>query len=140
LGKYKLTAVHSNLNDDWAFDSFVFYSLNSLGKEKEVHSAYFKARQDGTIGSDESVAAFFKSYGVTIEQMQKEMEKPELIGVINEMLAREIQVKSKGTPSFIVGGKYMVKLEGLGDFGGWSGLGEILNQLAEKSINESQKK
>lgn len=138
LGKYKLNAVHSNLNENWMFDSFVFYSLNSLGKEKEVHSAYFKARQDGTINSDQSVAAFFESYGVTMDQMKQEMERPEVIEYINKMQAIEVQAKSGGTPSFIVGGKYMVKLQGMDDFGGWSGLGEILNQLAEKSVTEAK--
>lgn len=135
-GKYNLTQLHSHLSNKWMFDAFIFYSLDALGREKEIHKAYFDARQNGSLGSEADLDKFLASYNLTIKDLEVASELPETLAKRDKLSAMERSLNPQGVPIFVIGGKYMLKLEGLETVGGWEGVDKIFNHLLEKSKAE----
>ncbi|XQW84178.1 hypothetical protein ACOYR1_13690 [Thalassotalea piscium] len=135
-GVYQLLQAHSQLSQSWMFDASVFYGLKELDLEKKIHTDYFVERQNGSIKKQADLKIFLQKYDININDMIAALKKDSVIDLRASLHKAELQSKTNGVPSFIVGGKYLVNLEGLAEVGSWKGLGSVLNQLAAKSINE----
>lgn len=108
---YELELVHSGYQK-WFKDAQVFYTLKAM-KRTDVYPAYFDARQTGKIVNDETFYAFLEANKVRKKPYDAIAESNNIKKAIEEAGALEQSANLNGVPSFVVSGKYKIKLEGI---------------------------
>lgn len=120
---------HSQLGSSWISDAKIFYTIKEMNLDDKVHFDYFSARQKGSVSS-KSLEKILEENSVDPSEFNSVMNGDN-VGVamsVNRMV--EQSLKTMGVPSLVVGGKYLVRLEGMG--GSWSNLTKIIDYLVDK--------
>jgi hypothetical protein len=103
--------------------------MASLGITKKLHNGYFNARQDGKVSTIEGLNAFLRSRFQDPVAFDAARKSSAVKLMMAEYAGMESTLKTRGVPTFVVSGKYLIKLEGIS---GWGDIGSIADYLIEK--------
>jgi thiol:disulfide interchange protein DsbA len=134
-----LTKAHSQLNNKWMFDAFVFYSVHGMPQQDEIYKSFFEQRHKDMIHGEDDLNKFLAPYNIELADLKKSYSQQSTQDYQKQMGFNEKIIDSHGVPAFLVGGQYVVKLDGLSDCGGWNCLGDLLDFLVSKSNSGSSK-
>jgi thiol:disulfide interchange protein DsbA len=101
--------VPSIINPRWADHARTFYSLEQMGKQKELHSKIFDAihikrqRLDGL----DSISAFVSEQGVDKEKFRQTFNSFAVDSLLRKNLKIERKYGHNGVPAVVVNGKYL---------------------------------
>lgn len=126
IHKYEFKKVHFySKNKKWQFDFNVYRALYALGVEKDVGNAYMKAVQgiDGPRLDRDNISVFLAKHEITTDAFKTALLSSKSIA-IKDYAKQFVSDEIKGTPIFIVSGKYVVK-----DF---EKMNEIVDYLIQK--------
>lgn len=121
--------VHSQLSNRWRSDARFFFAFNDLANFNEIHKAYFKLRQSASF-SEEDVWDIMLSNGVSRRDFLERMASINTDMALKDSYKIESGLNIKGTPTYIVGGKYLIHLENLGN---WENLPLVFDYLINKN-------
>lgn len=122
---------HSQLGASWVSDSQVYNTIKYLDLDMSYSDKYFDKRQEGLFPSN-NVDAIISSIGLDVDDFKKGMSSSDVKNQMIENFTLEKKLKSQGVPSILVGGKYLVKLDGLkGDWGNLTRTIDYLISLGE---------
>lgn len=98
----------SLINDKWVFDAIIFEAFKHFNVLDTAHSAYFEARQNGSVKDQASFETFLKEQGIDNEEFDAFSQSEELKATLDASFELERTLKSTGVPTLIVGGKYVI--------------------------------
>jgi thiol:disulfide interchange protein DsbA len=108
-------------NEYWMTHGRLFYALDALGKERELHQAVFEAIQgredsqdhshaEGGLIDIASIVAFAESHGIAKADFMKAWDSPEVKAKMDDSLAFITAMRIDSTPSMAVNGRYSFSL------------------------------
>jgi thiol:disulfide interchange protein DsbA len=108
----RLPAVYKQ-NIPWMTHGRLFFALEALGREEELHSAVFEAVQNRTDGGHGAglldlaeIESFVRSKGIDPEEFKKAWNSPETDLNLERAAAFLDNSKMDGVPGMIIGGRY----------------------------------
>jgi hypothetical protein len=118
----KIPAMHAP-NSMWMVHARLFYALDYLGKEKELHKDLFVAvQEDGGTDEDghalaglvtlESMVAFATAHGISQEEFEKAYNSPEVQMRMDQALRFIDNLKIPSVPAMAVNGRWAFTLQG----------------------------
>jgi len=112
----KVVYVPAQFRPDFREYAKVFYAAESLGIAKQSHDAMFQAIHvehalpgEGEPFDADKVAQWYTKYGVSAEQFKQAMGSFAVAGRMSKANQFILRAQIGGTPSVIVGGKYLIK-------------------------------
>jgi len=130
----KLEKRHSMLSKGWEDDARVFYTIKKLKMEDSVGKEYFMLRQQFTSTPESSIKKALEKYGVE-HKKYLETSRGEDVSVmmeINKLV--EGSFSARGTPSFVVGGKYKINMERMHS---WDEITAVADFLIKKESSKN---
>jgi thiol:disulfide interchange protein DsbA len=125
--------VPAMFGGQWNVHGQLFYTLQSLGKLEETHSAVFNAihKQHNRLADEDAMIEFLAPYGISEEEFQRAWSS---FGVKSKMsqattLARDY--RASGVPCLIVNGKYRIE-------GSMAGSFENMIKIAEYLVEQER--
>ena len=98
------------LNEHWEIHARAFYAAQALGILEKTHQALFdaihKARRK--LNTEESLAAFYKDYGVSEEDFIKTMHSFAVESKVRRARELDKRYNLHSTPSIVINGKYRI--------------------------------
>lgn len=119
----------SLINEKWVFDAMVFEAFKHFDVLDTAHSAYFEARQNGSLKDQASFDNLLKEQGIDSAEFQEYSQSDELIKKLDASFLIESKLKSTGVPAIAVGGKYVIINSG---FNNIAEMKEAIEWLAKK--------
>lgn len=120
---------HSMLSEKWVEDARVFYTLREMNLLDVASQDYFDARQDYLTSQSSALQKTLEKHGVDRKAYDQVShgETVEVIMQINKLV--EGKTMAKGTPSFVVAGKYIINMEKMR---GWNDVTQLAEYLVKK--------
>ncbi|MDR1872907.1 MAG: thiol:disulfide interchange protein DsbA/DsbL [Deltaproteobacteria bacterium] len=139
----KLPAVF-DVNNEWGVHAKLFWALENLGLEKDLHTKVFLAVQGAPGGghgplqllSIDSQKTFAKANKVNVKDFEATLNSPLVENQLRKTASYLEAVDLGSVPSFIVNGKYIVSIEGRRP------ITDFINEaarLAQKELDEAAK-
>jgi thiol:disulfide interchange protein DsbA len=97
-------------NDLMKVHAQAFFTAESLGKMKELHTPIFNAInvQGNRLQNEQQLSALFAQYGVTPEDFSKAFSSFSVRTKVNQAEAKMREYQVRSTPNMIVNGKYLI--------------------------------
>jgi len=127
--KLKVEVKGSLINEKWVFDAVIFEAFKHFNVLDKAHSAYFEARQNGSVKDQASFELFLTELGVDVKEFEAFTQSEQLKETIDASYAIESQLKSTGVPTLVVGGKYVILNRG---FNNVDDMQKAIEWLSEK--------
>jgi thiol:disulfide interchange protein DsbA len=104
-------------NEFWMMHGRLYFALEQLGKEEELHQAIFEeiqgespsgahSHENERLSSLPSIISFVESKGISKEDFQKAWDSPEVQANIDRGLAFIQNVGIEGVPAMAIDGRY----------------------------------
>jgi thiol:disulfide interchange protein DsbA len=119
----------SLINEKWVFDAMVFEAFKHFKVLDTAHSAYFEARQNGSLKDQASFNQFLAKQGIDSAKFQEYSQSDELKKALDASFLIESKLKSTGVPTLVVGGKYVILNRG---FSNVADMQKAIEWLAKK--------
>ena len=115
----------------WDIHGQLFYTLESMGKLEDTHSAIFQAihKQGERLATVDDMVKLLKQYGVDEDEFRKTWDSPGVKLKISQAKRLAQTYRATGVPTLIVNGKY--RIEG-GMAGSYENMLSIANYLIEQ--------
>ena len=115
----------------WDTHGQLFYTLESMGKLDETHTAIFQAmhNQGERLADVDAMVRLLKQYGVDEDEFRKTWASPGVKLKMNQAKRLAKAYRATGVPTLIVNGKY--RIEG-GMAGSFENMLEIADYLVEQ--------
>jgi thiol:disulfide interchange protein DsbA len=126
---------HSMLSKGWEDDARVFYTIKKMKLEDSVGKEYFMLRQQFTSTPESSIKKALEKFDVDYKTYLDEShgEDVSVMMEINKLV--EGTFSARGTPSFVVGGKYKIAMDKMH---GWDEITDLADFLIKKEGKNSK--
>lgn len=130
----KLEKRHSMLSKGWEDDARVFYTIKKLKMEDSVGKEYFMLRQQFTSTPESSIKKALEKYGIEHKKYLEESKSEDVSVMMEINKLVEGTFSSRGTPSFVVGGKYKINMERMHS---WDEITTVADFLIKKESSKN---
>ena len=130
----EVVRVPATWNDTLKTHARVFYTAEMLGKLPQLHAEIFREInvRGNRLDTPDKIEAFFTSHGVAKADFQKVFSSFGVESKVRRAEALNRAYKITGTPTFVIGGKYVTDVRMAGSE---PQLFQVLNQLTAKLRN-----
>ncbi|QJD59779.1 thiol:disulfide interchange protein DsbA/DsbL [Pseudomonas sp. gcc21] len=118
----------------WDTHGQLYYTLDSLDKLDETHTAVFQAmhNQKNRLADQEAMIKFLEPYGITGEEFTKAWSSFGVRAKIEQAKRLAKAYRASGVPTLIVNGKYRIE-------GGMAGSFEDMLKVADYLVEQERK-
>lgn len=115
----------------WNTHAQLFYTVESLGKQAEVHTPIFEAihRQNNRLADEDAMVALLKDHGISEDEFRKAWGSFGVRSKLEQATRLARAYRATGVPTLIVNGKY--RIEGA-MVGGFDEMLKVADFLVEK--------
>lgn len=127
----KFVQMPAVMNKTWELHGRAYYAAKALNVLEQSHQALFDAlhKQRRPLFTQESLAQFYTSYGVSEEDFNKAFKSFPVSAQISRVKKAQRDYRATGVPLFVVNGKFKVSATMKA---GASGLFDVIDYLVER--------